>query len=517
MVHLSLGFEHLFPRSEAPGTPALARLSAPAFSRGEFLAGAAGAAGAVAAFAGASTIGACSPGAFGLLGTDQAFAEEQAGLSQSDEGASLTSESQASDSEQEKSVPITIAVVSDPHFLSPRLTDHGECFERTIRASDAKCMEYSEQIVDALVSQVIGMHPDALVVTGDLTYNGALESHQDFADKLRLVAQAGTPVFVIPGNHDVNCASAARFEGDSYERVASASPEDFADMYADFGYSAAASRDDASLSYAARLDAGDRGCVRFLFIDVNGVDSPGSVPQSTLAWARQQLEEASASQEKVIGFSHQNLLDQSFVANGYTIDNADELLALYEEYGVRFNMSGHLHCQHYEQTDSGLTDAALSALCVTPVQFAVVRLSGLGDPNSLADDQGDSSAPAVEYATTSLDMRSWALAQTDPAVSSNPDLLDFDAYARDFFSHTAYDQLYQKAVDNGYAEDEADAIASYATDAICLWFAGRLDTFERNMNYENEISEISLMTGYFFTYSFDKNHPKNENTIHVNL
>ncbi|MEE8716050.1 MAG: metallophosphoesterase [Coriobacteriales bacterium] len=493
-----------------------------ALTRAGFLA--AGAVGGVAtALALAGVAGRHAAGRRGLAGAEQARDGDDGSAAGDGVGDEAEAAAEGAAGETgETQVPITIAVASDPHFLSPRLTDHGACFESAIRSSDAKCMEYSEQIVDAFVAQVLAERPDAVAITGDLTYNGALESHQDMAAKLRGLVDAGIPVFVVAGNHDVNCEYAARFEGDERLGVASATPEQFAQIYADFGYAGALARDDASLSYVAELDAGDRGRLRLLFVDVNGVDEPGTVGASTLAWARDQLEAARADGVAVVSLTHQNLLDQAFVSKGYTIDNAADLLALYDELGVRFNLSGHLHCQHYAQSDSGLVDMATSALCVTPVQLARVRVSGLGAGGSASASAGEGARAGLggarlDYETVPLDMRSWALAQPDASVSANPDLLDFPAYARDFFAHTSYDQVYAGAVGAGYDEASAAALAQYATDAVCLWFAGRLDTLERDVDCESEISAFSPMVGYFFAYSLDEHAPRNENIVSVAL
>ena len=47
--------------------------------------------------------------------------------------------------------PVTIAVATDLHYLSPLLTDHGAYFEQMIQNADGKVMEYSEELIDAFV------------------------------------------------------------------------------------------------------------------------------------------------------------------------------------------------------------------------------------------------------------------------------------------------------------------------------------------------------------------------------
>ena len=105
---------------------------------------------------------------------------------------------------EEQPDTLNIAVATDLHFLSSSLTDHGSAFEKYITNSDGKTMEYSEELVDAFLSEVIAEKPHVLVLTGDLTYNGEKQSHVDLSRKLQAVEDAGIQVCVIPGNHDMN-------------------------------------------------------------------------------------------------------------------------------------------------------------------------------------------------------------------------------------------------------------------------------------------------------------------------
>lgn len=112
--------------------------------------------------------------------------------------------------------PVTLFIATDLHYLSPELTDHGPFFQDLITDSDGKAMEYCEEITDAFVEQVIGGKPDALILSGDLTFNGEELSHTALAEKLRLVEDAGIPVLVLPGNHDLENPMSASFRGAGY-------------------------------------------------------------------------------------------------------------------------------------------------------------------------------------------------------------------------------------------------------------------------------------------------------------
>lgn len=97
----------------------------------------------------------------------------------------------------------TLFVASDLHYLSPELTDNGEYFHKLIENGDGKAMGFCEDITDAFITQVIGQKPDVLILSGDLTFNGEKASHTVLAEKLSAVKEAGIPVLVLPGNHDL--------------------------------------------------------------------------------------------------------------------------------------------------------------------------------------------------------------------------------------------------------------------------------------------------------------------------
>ena len=184
--------------------------------------------------------------------------------------------------------PVTLAVATDLHYISPRLTDGGEAFLSVVENADGKAMPRIDELVRAFAAEMAASGPDALIITGDLSFNGARLSHEDLAEILAGIEEAGVPVYVIPGNHDLDSSQAARFEGDTVTLVESAGAAEFREIYRDFGFGEALSEDSASLSYTARIAPG----LRLLCVDVNGSRTPGWVSDETLEWAEAQLAEA---------------------------------------------------------------------------------------------------------------------------------------------------------------------------------------------------------------------------------
>lgn len=365
---------------------------------------------------------------------------------------------------------MTIIHATDMHYISPELTDRGVYFTRMVESADGKVMMYSEELMEAFVEQMAERRPDALILSGDVTFNGARQSHLDLAKKLERIEAAGVPVYVLPGNHDIGATSAAKFEGDGFTRVESVSAEAFAQIYAPFGYDEAIARDRYSLSYVAAL-APD---LRLLMVDVNGVDAPGTVMSETIAWARTQLRDAQAAGARVIAVSHQNLMvHNALFPNGFAMKNNERLLALYEEYGVRLNLSGHMHMQHKMVSPGGVTEVATSALSVLTCQYGVMEI-GSGQ---------------LAYRTEPVDVSAWAArhGRTEEA------LLGFAAYARNFFTGTDKAQSDARAVgaSGEIGLDEAMAMLNAA------YFSGRLDEVGID---EMTISRLEATEGFWGLY-----------------
>lgn len=346
--------------------------------------------------------------------------------------------------------PVTLFVATDLHYLAPALTDHGPCFERSITLGDGKVMAYSEELVEAFVTQVIDRHPDALILSGDLSFNGERASHEALAGKLARVEAAGIPVLVIPGNHDLNSRNAVRFVAESYERVDSVTAEDFRAIYQPFGYDGALSRDSSSLSYVAGVSED----LRILMVDVNTSDLPGAAGPQTLAWIEEQLAQARQDGCRVIAVSHQNLINHSdLLTSGFNIVNANVLRMRYADAPVLCNLSGHIHMQHMSVTNAGIWDIATSSLAVAPNQYGVLTVSERG----------------LSYRTEAVDVSAWAVSKG----LSDPNLLDFSDYSEDFFKTNARRQALAVI-----AQDECpEQLADFFANINAAYFAGRMDTF----------------------------------------
>ena len=278
-------------------------------------------------------------------------------------------------------------IASDLHYIAPELTDGGPGYQQTLKNGDSKFMPYVEEITDAFLDEVLADPPDVVLLTGDLTFNGAEISHRRLAGKLQRLEDAGIPVLVLPGNHDVYNENAALYRGGSFERVPFADSESFAEIYRDFGPGEALSADSDSLSYVWQLNEQ----VWIMMLDENTAHDFCGLSDRSFQWIEAQLQKAREEGRFVLVAGHQNVFQHSIFRGGYVIQGAQRLQELLRRYGVPLCLSGHLHTQHVLSED-GLTEIATSALCSYPCQYAVLT----------AEDG------RLRYGTRRLDLAAWA-------------------------------------------------------------------------------------------------------------
>lgn len=348
------------------------------------------------------------------------------------------------------SADFRIVVATDPHYISPELTDGGACYARTLAAGDSKFMPYSEEILDAFVEELLLAEEklDAVLLTGDLTFNGAVMSHEALAAKLRPLRAAGIPVLVLTGNHDLYNVNAARFKGEGFTRVPFATSELFREIYGPFGFDDALSLAPDSLSYMLELKPG----LRMLLLDFNTLDHFCGISDATLAWAEEQLREAKDAGAAVIAAGHQNLFPHSLFRDGYVIEGADRLADLLRAYDVRLFLSGHLHIQHI-LTEQNLTEIAGSALCSWPCQYGV-----------LTSEEG-----TLSYQTRRLDMAAWA----ERHGRTEAVFRDFQSAAADYLS--AHSKI---TLPVGTSEADREKLLTWMRELNLAYFAGDLRNVE---------------------------------------
>ena len=284
--------------------------------------------------------------------------------------------------------PARFAVISDLHVFDPALGTTGAAFEAAV-SQDRKMIAESEAILTAVVQTLAAEPLDFILIPGDLTKDGERASHEMVAAFLQQLEDAGIPVFVAPGNHDINNPNAESYAGDTATPVESVSPQQFATIYQDFGYGDAIASDPNSLSYIAESVEG----LRILSIDAcrYGPDAEaegrtgGSLPSESRQWIRTQLQQARAAGVLTIGMLHHGAWEhfdgQKLLFGDYVLDDYQSIVSEWIADGLRVVFTGHFHAQDVVLTSTlngHFFDIETGSLVTYPCPYRIVNLDDCG-------------------------------------------------------------------------------------------------------------------------------------------
>ncbi len=390
----------------------------------------------------------------------------------------------------------TLAIATDLHYLAPDLRDRGEAFELLMQFSDGRRTEYSDEIFHAFLREMLLLRPDVLLITGDLTFNGERLSHERLSAGLSLLRTAGIPVVVLPGNHDLDNRMAGSYIGGEAEPVESVTREEFSAYYP-LGTGASA--------HLIAADPFSLGCVYALqedlwlmCVDINGNEAPCSLTDEMIFRIRSVLERARERNVRVIGASHQNLMaHNSLLSAGFVMDGGEKLFALYQEYGVRLHLSGHMHVQHWREV-SGVTEIVTSALTLPPCQYGVLTIDG-----NLAS-----------YQTRPVDVETWA----EKSGNNDPHLLHFANYASGMYLSSEKRKLRMEFADSGLCESGIEELVSGMARVNQAFFAGRLYSLRESSHIRARWQELA--PGSFWNPYMDsifEEKCKDENKVTIRL
>ena len=248
-----------------------------------------------------------------------------------------------------------ITVFSDIHVLaSEQYGDTVTSGLQRILNSNEKTIGLTEAILKTAIDDFIASDSAILVITGDLTDDGAKVAHQAVARELKRAEDAGKRCYVINGNHDIN-NHATSYKENETSSIENVSPEDFASIYSDFGFSEALTRDENSLSYTAELN--DK--YRLIAWDIANYDLvPGTdrsvearhdphVTQAGLDWLETQLDKCFEDRKEPFLITHFPILSHigPLVGSLSHVNMQEEVLTTLQSGNVSFSFCGHVHQQ----------------------------------------------------------------------------------------------------------------------------------------------------------------------------
>ena len=284
---------------------------------------------------------------------------------------------------------VTIASISDVHYMDPSLLIADGTAFQTYLAQDRKMLAQSKALLEAALAGISNARPKLLLVTGDLTKDGERVSHLAVSNYLWGLKLAGMKVFVCPGNHDVNNPQAMSFDGTNTTLVPSVSQNEFASIYAPFGFTDAIARDPHSLSYVVEPVPGlwilSMDSCRY-DLNTGGVATTGG-SFDDLRWnfITNQLAVARAQGKFVIGMEHHPIMEHfagmQALFPEYVLTNYAAVNEAFANYGLKIVFTGHFHAQDIIQTNlaaGSLVDVETGSTVTYPSPYRIMSLATNG-------------------------------------------------------------------------------------------------------------------------------------------
>ena len=310
----------------------------------------------------------------------------------------------------------TIFVFSDIHLMAPSLLDSPDNKQWKNDLANSKIMmDLSIPMFDLLVEKTIAEKPDLVLITGDLTKDGEVESHECVKERLEKISKAGIKILLIPGNHDRGYMdNALVYANDTSTTAKTFNNPTFFNYYKEYGFDDNSILYDNSMNYVTEPLPG---------LSVIGIDTGiwCQYRDDVVDWACQQAEAARKKGNLPLLMQHHPLMPHY-----YSQEQLFELWAP-EDYmdvrerlanaGIRAVLSGHTHtsdiCRYTSSQGHDIFDINNGSPISYPCDFRVLSLSGNTlkvSTRSLCDDmdqQDEKFSSNAKYRLT-LAVKRWA-------------------------------------------------------------------------------------------------------------
>ena len=317
---------------------------------------------------------------------------------------------------------VNFGILSDIHLFDE--TAMGVTLENQKEANEIFKMNNSssglttaltETAMKNLTKKALNGEINFLLIPGDLTKNAEYTAHTKLAEMFKEFEETtGVPVYVIVGNHDVNNDRAMYYDGDEFVTAKknpaiaddlSTSPEEFAEIYKDFGYSPEGNgyynryrepgNVEGSLSYVTDINDD----YRLIAIDSQkysadntdaGLDeqeTAGSVTDAQLKWILEECEKAKKDGKTIIGMCHTNVVPhletENDLFNNFVLRDWEKIADNLADAGMHFVLTGHVHKQDVASyiSDNGetITDITSTSIGNYPNQFRTATFTSYAD------------------------------------------------------------------------------------------------------------------------------------------
>lgn len=271
---------------------------------------------------------------------------------------------------------LKILVLSDPHVMDPALVvSEGKAWTNFLNSAH-KMLDHSKTLFDEMVNRIkTDIHPDLVLITGDLTKDGEAICHHYVKGKLDELKDAGIPTLVITGNHDWGTSNAQYYDGATTTPAETLTMSELATLYADYGFGSS-EREETTLTYA---------CEPFPGLVVIGIDSgrDGLLSSTTLHWVCDQAKAASDSGKQVLAMMHHPIIPHftgaEFYMESMAIQDYATVRNALADAGIRVIFTGHVHTSDIIKDYNGdlskhIYDVNTGSLISYPNDYRIITL-----------------------------------------------------------------------------------------------------------------------------------------------
>lgn len=246
--------------------------------------------------------------------------------------------------------PLKIQFITDIHHYSRKVGTEGKAYEKAESKSQKVIKDTDLVLNEAWNILCEDKSTDIVVVAGDTTRDGEIDSHKEVIDMLHDLQKRGKRVYVITATHDFRDGGVADgYVGDEVVKVpAVENRQDLWDMYYDFGPSEAIATHRESMSYVVQLAPGYR---LFALNDDTNFKPEGErgsgFSDDCMAWIMEQLRDAQEHDQYVIAMTHHPMIAPSpfyaIIGKGDMQRNHETTREIFADAGLHCMLTGHTH------------------------------------------------------------------------------------------------------------------------------------------------------------------------------
>lgn len=246
--------------------------------------------------------------------------------------------------------PLKIQFITDTHYYSRKNGTEGKAYKKA-ESKSQKIIRDSDLVIRAGFDMLCqDTSTDIVVLAGDTTRDGELNSHQEFIEMLRDLKKRGKRVYVITATHDFRDGGVADgYDGDNKITVPAVEDRhDLWDMYYEFGPNEAIATHPESMSYVVQLAPGYR--LFALNDDTNGKpegERGSGFSDDCMEWILAQLKDAQENDQYVIAMTHHPMIAPSpfyaIIGKGDMQRNHETTREIFADAGLHCMLTGHTH------------------------------------------------------------------------------------------------------------------------------------------------------------------------------